>query len=423
MFFPIILSIMVHATISDDGIPLQVASLNTWGLILAPFRSSRMQAIANKFVGSDFDVLLVQELWVESDYTKMASAMHDRFPFSQYFPAGIVGSGQACFSRWPIVDIDYRRYSLAGRPERIFHGDWYSGRGASMCRVKHPELGYINLYNTHLVASYARHGSKDIYSMHRLSELYELVAFVDETSGEEGISILAGDFNTEPEDRPYRMLLRERALYTPQRHSLLRSVWDDNSGVPVEQRMTSGLPGNVFPSGGLKQLDHILYLNNGRLRSASAEVILTGSIPKHDYNYSDHAAISTTFVCYRGMKQRVAEEGEDGRADVNGLLGELSDTIDGRGESASMFKALMTCCLFAILACVAVIFVSYFQFKKHWALLVAAMLLPIFTYFFMLCLYVGFYAIPEEVSGLRQFSDQWRMWTQEHMEKVNWTGN
>ena len=271
---------MVHAIITDDSIPLQVASLNTWGLIFTPFRLSRMQAIADKFANSDFDLLLMQEVWVESDYTQMASAMHSRFPFSQYFPAGIVGSGQACFSRWPIVDIDYRRYSLAGRPERIFHGDWYSGRGASMCKVKHPDLGYINVYNTHLVASYTKNGAKDIYAMHRLSELYELVAFVDETSREEGISILAGDLNTEPEDRPYRMLQRERVLYTPLRRSVLRSVWDDNPEVPVEQRMTSGLPGNVFPSDGLKQLDHILYLNNGRLKSASAEVILTDSVPK-----------------------------------------------------------------------------------------------------------------------------------------------
>ena len=97
-----------------------------------------------------------------------------------------------------------------------------------MCKIKHPDLGYINVYNTHLVASYAKGGTKDIYAMHRLSELYELVAFVDETSGEGGISILGGDLNTEPEDRPYRMLLRERVLYTPQRHSVLRSVWDDN---------------------------------------------------------------------------------------------------------------------------------------------------------------------------------------------------
>ena len=382
-----------------------------------------MHAIANKFADSNFDILLVQELWVESDYTQMASAMHDKFPFSQYFPAGIVGSGQACFSRWPIVDIDYRRYSLAGRPERIFHGDWYSGRGASMCTVKHPDLGHINVYNTHLIASYAKNGSRDIYSIHRLSELYELVSFVDETSREEGISILAGDLNTEPEDRPYRMLLKERVLYTPLRHSMLRSIWDDNSEVPVEQRMTSGLPGNVFPSNGLKQLDHILYLNNGRLRSASAEVILTGSIPKHDYNYSDHAAISTTFLCYKGMRQRMVEKEEDGKADVNSLIGELNDTIEGRGEAASTFIALMTCCLFAILTSIAVIFVCYFQFNKHWILLIAAMLLPIFTYFFMLCLYVRFYAIPEEVSALRKFSDQWRMWTQEHLEKVSWSRN
>lgn len=115
------------------------------------------------------------------------------------------------------------------------------------------------------------------------------------------------------------------------------------------------------------------------------------------------------------------EKGEDGRADVNGLLGEVDDMIEGRKESSSTFKALMTCCLFAIMASLAVIFLCYFQFKKHWTLLIAAMLLPIFTYFFMLCLYVGFYAIPEDVSALRQFSDQWRMWTREHLERVNWT--
>ena len=127
-------------------------------------------------------------------------------------------------------------------------------------------------------------------------------------------------------------------------------------------------------------------------------------------------------MCYRNRSVKIREEEvEDGKADVDSLLGELDDTIEQRQDSASTFKALMTCCLFAILACMAFIFVCYFQFKQHWALLIAMMLLPLFTYFFMLCLYVGFYAIPEEVSGLRQFNDQWRMWTQEHLERVSWT--
>ena len=162
----------------------------------------------------------------------------------------------------------------------------------------------------------------------------------------------------------------------------------------MEQRMTSGLPGNVFPSSGLKQLDHILYLNNGRLKSANAEVILTESVPKKDYNYSDHAAISSTFMCYKNRRVQITEEKEDGKADVNSLIGELDDTMGRRGESASTFKALMTCCLFAIMACIAVMFVAYFQFKQHWVLLVAAMLLPSVHVFFHVMLVCWFLCHP-----------------------------
>lgn len=129
----LLLLMPIKASSSRNVGPIElyrVATLNTWyihlhhvlrGLLISKDRSIRMSAIAQYFTNTlslnHPDAVLMQELWVESDYEQMAAGLRDTYPYSQYFPAGIVGSGQACFSRFPIVSIRYAKtivYTLFG---------------------------------------------------------------------------------------------------------------------------------------------------------------------------------------------------------------------------------------------------------------------------------------------------------------------
>ena len=411
------------ASLDDSVVPLRVASLNTWGLIISTQRALRMSAIGSYFSKSDLDVVLLQEVWLESDYKSLDQSMHTTFPFSQYYPAGIFGSGLAIFSRFPIVDAGFMRYSLAGRPERMAHGDWYAGKGVALARIKHSRLGIINIFNTHTVASYKKSSVDAYYALQRLTEMYELLRYVDSESSPSQITIVGGDLNDEPTQFSYRLTIAKRALYTP-RHGHLRNVWDDNGDVPVEQRMTSGLEGNSFTKSDqpMAQLDHLFYIPNGRIHADQAEVILTESIPDTDLSYSDHAATSSTFACRtsRQFEIEIRPPSPSATEDVLDVLDELKQTIGARQTTASNYKIGMAISILLLMSCIACVFIFYFHLNGHWSILVAAMLMPLATYIIMLCFYLGTYATPEELSALRTFQNEWTLWASQHLIAFSW---
>lgn len=411
------------ASLDDAVVPLRVASLNTWGLLISKQRALRMSAIASYFSKSDLDIVLLQEVWLESDYTSLDQSMHAAFPYSQYYPAGIFGSGLAIFSRFPIVDVGFMRYSLAGRPERMSHGDWYAGKGVALARIRHSRLGIVNVFTTHTVAGYRRSSLDGYYALQRLTEMYELLRYVDSESSPSHITIVGGDLNDEPAQPSYSLTIGKRALYTP-RHGHLRSVWEDNADVPVEQRMTSGLEGNSFTKSDqlTAQLDHLFYIPNGRIHADQAEVILTESIPDADLSYSDHAAISSTFACRtsRQFEVEIRPPSPSAAEDVLNVLDEMKQAIEGRQATIRNYKVGMAISILLLLSCTACVFILHFHLKGHWAILVAAMLMPLATYIGMVYFYLGMYATPEELSALREFQNEWTLWASQRLPAFSW---
>lgn len=112
----------------------------------------RLRAIANEILKCSFpvDIVGLQEVWMQEDYEFLAKTLSSILPFSTYFYSGSIGSGLATFSRWPIEQIEFRRYSTTGRPEHIFRGDWFAGKGIGLARILHPSGTPINLLNTHV---------------------------------------------------------------------------------------------------------------------------------------------------------------------------------------------------------------------------------------------------------------------------------
>ena len=133
---------------------LKVASFNIWGLITSKDKSARISAITRYFTKNPrgLDILCLQELWVAEDYRTVRAGLSLEFPHAHYFKSGVVGSGLAIFSKFPIEEAWWKGFTLAGKADRIFDGDWYAGKGIGAVRIKHPVIGDIDVFNTHVRA-------------------------------------------------------------------------------------------------------------------------------------------------------------------------------------------------------------------------------------------------------------------------------
>ncbi|CAO3697799.1 unnamed protein product [Rhizopus stolonifer] len=198
-------------------------------------------------------------------------------PFSKYFHSGAFGSGLAILSRFPIISSTYHRYTLNGKPLKIFHGDYYVGKGAGAVVLKHPQLGNINVFNTHLHAGYG-----DGYKAHRAAECWELAEWVRQCQGP---VIVTGDFNSTPTSLNYT-LIRD--------HGLLEDSWTN-----PEPGITCNSPFNTFSPNYQKgdatlgkRLDYIFHR---QLNCIQSTLVMTELIPGQNMSYSDHFGVSASF--------------------------------------------------------------------------------------------------------------------------------
>lgn len=131
---------------------LKVATFNIWGLVTSQNRESRVSAITRYFAKNPrgLDILCLQELWMADDYRTVRAALSLEFPHAHYFKSGVVGSGLAVFSKYPIEEAWWKGFTLTGKAHRIFDGDWYAGKGVGAVRIKHPMIGSIDVFNTHV---------------------------------------------------------------------------------------------------------------------------------------------------------------------------------------------------------------------------------------------------------------------------------
>ncbi len=84
---------------NDDNI--KVMTLNCFGLyVVSKHRRQRMQAIGEYLVGSDYDIVLLQEVWCNEDYDLLESLAKPVYPHCHYFDQGIIGSGTCIFTKY-----------------------------------------------------------------------------------------------------------------------------------------------------------------------------------------------------------------------------------------------------------------------------------------------------------------------------------
>ncbi|KAI9336456.1 Endonuclease/exonuclease/phosphatase, partial [Pilaira anomala] len=291
---------------------LQVLSLNCWGLaVISKNRKFRIEAIAKVLSSCSYDIVTLQEVWVQKDYQYILDSVKQNLPFAKYFYSGALGSGLAILSKYPIVSTTYHRYALNGKPLKIFHGDYYVGKGCGTALVKHPDLGFLEIFNTHLHAGY---GPKDPYKAHRASQCWQLAHLLRQSAAMGRQIIICGDFNSMPSSFNYKLI---------QQHGFMTDSWLQVHGEPDINKFntehitaesysqlfgfTCNSPFNTFSRyykdqkeniqkrmG--KRLDYIFYRETQQLSCIDSQVVLVEKI--NDMSYSDHFGVVSIFKVY-----------------------------------------------------------------------------------------------------------------------------
>jgi endonuclease/exonuclease/phosphatase family metal-dependent hydrolase len=150
-----------------------------------------MRSIGDRMAELELDAIAIQEVWTEAwQAILLEGGRRAGLTHAWHNDENIGGSGLLVMSRHPILEAGFRRFSVCGLPERVDHGDYYSGKGFAMLRLACDD-GQWWLANTHLVAQYAPDGA-DLYRGQRVGALVELAGAVAPAS----LPVVAlGDFN------------------------------------------------------------------------------------------------------------------------------------------------------------------------------------------------------------------------------------
>ncbi|RIB12725.1 Endonuclease/exonuclease/phosphatase [Gigaspora rosea] len=296
---------------------LSVLTLNCWGLkLVSKNRNRRIEAIADSLARSDYEIVCLQEVWVYANYELIRNRTKKRFPHSKFTHSGVIGGGIVILSRYPIVEFNFHKYRLNGRPIKITHGDWYSGKGLTSAVVDHPVSGLIEVFNTHLHASYEPK-KNDEYLAHRVSQAWE-IANLMKTSASRGRNVIAvGDYNCEQETLEYKLITQHGQMTdawqsqnsdTPTNISnqeIALPAFDANAAIN-QKGITCDSPVNTWSKCSLKQatlnrdagirIDYVFYRKTSRFWCSGSRVVFTERIPELGYSYSDHFGVEATFT-------------------------------------------------------------------------------------------------------------------------------
>ncbi|TYJ54443.1 hypothetical protein B9479_004859 [Cryptococcus floricola] len=332
---------------------LRVFTFNVWGLAFySKDRIQRLRAIADHIASASYDIVCLQELWIYKDYEMVREEIQHVLPFS----SGALGSGLAIFTIFPLIGAQAFPYSLSGSPAQGFSGDFFVRKAAGNVVILHPVLGEVEIWNTHMDAA-GEHGP-ETWQAHRISQSWQLASAIRGGAAKGRYILVMGDFNSQPGSVPIAMMrdhanLQDSFLvahpsantdlpHPPSSAEALIKYGTTCDSPLCTYSAEKPIPSNVLEHGG-KRLDYIFYrqpavvrrrplvwkyrddaestgAENGgaglsgdayietgkplqdsmaqapKLRCISSEVILTDRVPGHQFSYSDHFALLSTFT-------------------------------------------------------------------------------------------------------------------------------
>jgi exonuclease III len=264
---------------------VRVISWNVHGLPCMPGKHRRLGRWAQALVDRAPSLVMLQEMWVRADSPALERALPaGRYhavstPRAAAFVAGglvtLVDSGA-----WRITGHTFVPFDAHAPVWRVWEADALLGKGLQVVtleslRERSPSAalgtGRLTVVNTHLQAEYVYRGQPVRYAAIRQSQLAHVLAAVT-AAAHSGPVLVAGDFNTTPQ---------ERELHAP----LLAARWIELTAPLREQH-----GGGSFVVGeGLARdwLDYVFLVGPpGRPAPAVTASLIANTAP--DVPYSDH---------------------------------------------------------------------------------------------------------------------------------------
>jgi endonuclease/exonuclease/phosphatase family metal-dependent hydrolase len=147
------------------------------------------------------DVVLLQEIWAESDglTIQRGLARHgyryvSHLAHTQYGMTGLFAA-----SKLPLKNVGFLPFASGRVGHSFWHLEWIASKGIGTFLVQTP-LGAVEVQNTHLQAQY----ETDTYAAERLSQASQILLMHQDWTRP---LVLGGDFNTGAEELPRRALL------------------------------------------------------------------------------------------------------------------------------------------------------------------------------------------------------------------------
>ena len=105
----------------DDSVTIKVITLNCWGLYgVSKFRKERIEAIGTYLSESEFDLVLLQEVWCSEDFQTIQRLTIQGLPYSHYFGHGVIGSGTCILSKYRLNNANFHEFTMNGYPTKFW---------------------------------------------------------------------------------------------------------------------------------------------------------------------------------------------------------------------------------------------------------------------------------------------------------------
>lgn len=317
---------------------IKLLTFNTYGLkFVSKFREERLHGIADQLANSDYDIVALQEVWVEADWDYIDRKCKGVFPYRRIFKSGILtGPGLAILSKIPIERTFLYRFPINGRPSAFFRGDWFVGKSiaVTVLRRENPGSPPLVILNSHMHAPYAQLGDA-AYSTHRACQAWDMANLVRTLQSAGYAVIQVGDLNSKPGSLPYKLFTQEGGL---------ADSWDvlHNGNGPLNEDISMMSPQDQIELGGVTcnstlntwrstraaweacRLDYAL-IDRERIVPLLAAVRFTEPISGAPHcSYSDHFAYELIFRVESTVSLRPSWSYSDNAALYDELIREIS---------------------------------------------------------------------------------------------------